>query len=163
MSLETVHNVELGTYQLLHAPDDLGGLALAQGLARPRREATRGHGKLYEEYLADFVMAYEVAEEWWRSCVSAHVSAGVPRSLAIDTAFEKRLAGPASAPEFVWFIRLYWLLCDEINRGLPEWDRVPPQVFLLGWLVDDGLNDYVQLVTAMPYWPIGLDENGNWC
>ena len=22
--------------------------------------------------------------------------------------------------------------------------------------------DYVRLLTCMPYWPLGLDENGNW-
>jgi len=28
--------------------------------------------------------------------------------------------------------------------------------------VEEGLKDYVRLLTCMPYWPIGLDENGNW-
>jgi hypothetical protein len=40
---------------------------------------------------------------------------------------------------------------------------VPPQVFLFGWLVSEGGHDeWVEVMTAMPYWPIGLSEQGEW-
>lgn len=163
MPLEIVHDVEKAVRQLMGAPKDLAEFLPPQGAAKPLGAATEAHRRLYREYVEDFEHAYDVAADWWEDCISAFVGLGHPRDAAIDLAFEKRLAGPASASEVVWFFRLYWLLCAEINAGLPEKDRVPPEVLLLGWLVDEKRHDYVALVTCMPYWPLGLDRNGNWC
>lgn len=163
MALETIHNVAKGIRRLTGAPTDLYGTIPDQGIGRPVAEATHAHQKLYSEYVSDFRQAYEIAETWWQDCVDACASRTGRRAEAIDQAFAKRLAGPASAPEVVWFVRTYWLAFAELNQRLSAAERVPPQHALLQWLIDDGLGDYVTLLTCMPYWPIGLDENGNWC
>lgn len=85
------------------------------------------------------------------------------RDEALDEAYAQRAAGPASAPEFVWFIRHFWLRVDALNRTLPLERRVAPQDLLLGWLAEAGDDESVELATAMPYWPIGLDDQGQWC
>jgi hypothetical protein len=50
-----------------------------------------------------------------------------------------------------------------MNRELPLERRVAPQDVLLRWLADSGADDCVELATAMPYWPIELDGEGQWC
>ncbi|WP_095080760.1 hypothetical protein [Mesorhizobium sophorae] len=162
MAFKVVHNIENGVRQLLNAPDDLAGQVPGQGKAKPIAEATEQHREIYAEYIANFEVAYKVADNWWQGNVQAFVEEGYDHDEAVDLAFDRRLAGPASAPEVVWFFRNYWLEFDEVNRSLPAADRVPPQVAMLQWLVDEKYEDYVQLITCMPYWPIGLDENGNW-
>lgn len=163
MSFEVLHNVANGIRQLLDAPNDLAHLILDQGDPKRLEAASEEHQRIFAAYLRDFAVAYEIGDSWWEGCVAAFMQDGETKEAANELAFEKRLAGPASAPEVVWFVRKYWLEFSELNMGLPRSQRVPPQVALLGWLVAQELNDYVRLLTCMPYWPIGLDENGNWC
>jgi hypothetical protein len=162
MAFEIVHNVEKAVRQLLGAPRDLYADIPDQGREKPLARATEAHRSLYAKYISDFATAYEIGDAWWEDCVEAFVSDGYSKEEAVDLAYGKRLAGPASAHEVVWFFRTYWLSFDELNRGLPPDDRVPPQVAMLGWLVEEKRKDYVRLLTCMPYWPIGLDENGDW-
>ncbi len=163
MTFEIEHSIPKAIVRLLGAPHDLGDLAADQGHAQALKDSTVRHHQLYAEYISDFEYAYKVAEDWWEDCVEAFVADGLTRKKAVVAAYAKRFAGPASSPEVVWFFRTYWLAFDELNLGLPPADRVPPQHALLGWLVEQGRTDYVRLLTCMPYWPIGLDENGNWC
>lgn len=163
VALETIHSIEKGIRRLLDAPTDLYRDIPDQGFTRKWAEASTRHQALYIEYVSDFAEAYEIGESWWNDCVDACALEAGSRAEAIDQAFAKRLAGPASAPEFVWFVRTYWLAFDEVNHGLASTDRVPPQSAMLQWLLDDKYDNYVRLLTCMPYWPIGLDENGNWC
>ncbi|MCO5066551.1 MAG: hypothetical protein M9924_19395 [Rhizobiaceae bacterium] len=162
MAFKIVHNVQKAVQQLLEAPDDLAPLVTDQGRARPLTQAGSEHQSLYAQYITDFETAYEIGDAWWQDCVDAFTEDGHPEDEAVDLAYSKRLAGPASAPEVVWFFRTYWLAFDEVNRALPPEDRVPPQVALLGWLVEEDRTEYIRLLTCMPYWPIGLDENRNW-
>lgn len=163
MAFEIVHDIDKAVRQLLDAPNDLAAFVPEQGKPRPVAAGTAQHQDIYAKYLANFEVAYEVADDWWKGCVAAYLEDGYDAEEANELAYEKRLAGPASAPEVVWFFRNYWLAFDEVNRSLEPKDRVPPQVAMLGWLVEENRKNYVRLLTCMPYWPIGLDENGNWC
>jgi hypothetical protein len=163
MPFDIVHNVEKGVRQLLAAPSDLAEFLPPQGRAKPIAAATPAHQELFRAYVADFPTAYFIADSWWKGCVEAYTELGHSREEAVDLAYDRRLAGPASAPEVVWFVREYWLDCARLNASLPEADRVPPEVVLLGWLVEENHTEYVKLVTCMPYWPMGLDDKGNWC
>ncbi len=164
MAFEIVHNVEKGVRQLLGAPTDVADWASeVQGRPRPLFEAHPTLRDVYARFLADLPDAYEMADDWWARCVGAQLDLGLDSAAALQAAYEKRVAGPASLPLVVWFIRSSWLAADRANRALPPEDRVPPEHVLLGWLVDAGLDEYVRLLTCMPYWPIGLDADGNWC
>ncbi len=163
MAFKVAHNVEKGVRQLLDAPSDIAHLVPPQGRPRPLSEAAAGHRQLFALYLADLSTAYAIGDEWWKGCVGAFQGLGHSADEANELAYEKRVAGPASAPEVVWFVRSYWMAFDKLNTELPEGERVPPAVALLGWLVDGDHDDYVRLLTCMPYWPIGLDAEGNWC
>jgi hypothetical protein len=162
MPLDIIHNVEKGIYQLLNAPKDIQGGTPVSDFNGPIADADPELRKLFGLYFQDFPKLYADSERWWRGCVAAAEHETRTREEAIEVAYEWRMAGPASAPEFIWNIRSCWLHCDSINKKLPSEQRVAPEVVLLKWLVDAGEQDYVTLLTCMPYWPIGLDEHGEW-
>jgi len=165
MPLETLHNVDDAIQTLLGAPGDIeGGTPLPEG--RGMGALGQAHPKLrkmFETYREGYQFLYPTADQWWRDCVAARERPGRTHEEAVREAFEVRAAGPASAPEFVWFVRFFWFACDDIIKSLPLRQRVAPEIVLLKWLADAGERDAVTLLTSMPYWPIGLDEQGEWC
>jgi hypothetical protein len=64
-------------------------------------------------------------------------------------------------------IRKYWLEIDRLkNERLPlDKDFIEPLTFLVEDLAedDDDQQDLVDFLTEIAYWPIGLDENNEWC
>lgn len=163
MTLETIHNVEKGLSRLYCSPTDVHTL-VPQGEAKPMTAASPGHRQLFSEYLEGLTTVYSITEQWWSGLIDAQARENSSeRDTAMRMAFLRRVAGPASDPQFVAVIREFWLRCVALNASLAEGDKVPPQVLLLGWLVEAEQNDFVRLVTCMPYWPIGLDAMGNWC
>ncbi len=162
MALETFHIVAKGISRLCCAPSDVP-VATPQGSRKPHAAGTDAHRKIFKTYLAELQPAYNAAAEWWSSLIDSQMEDGGTRQDAIQASLDRRLAGPASAPEVVSLVRDTWLECTALNATLGEADRVPPEVLLLGWLVEGQHDDFVTLITCMPYWPLGLDENGNWC
>jgi len=141
-----------GIQRLLSAPLDLAlsGAPVWDGRgAKPDGK----HNKLFAAYMKDLGKAVPKAMKFWQE-------------LAEDDekmAWRTRPAGPASDPRFVALIRQYWLACHELNQTLAPSQRVPPEVFLLEWLVDTGKQNLIDVLACMPYWPIGMDKSGNWC
>lgn len=163
MTLETIHNVEKGVSRLYCSPTDVE-VSASQGTAKPLAAATSTHRQLFDEYLQGLNEVYPIAEKWWASLIDAQAREnGEARDTAMRMAFLRRVAGPAADPQFVALIREFWLRCVALNASLAEEEKVPPQELLLGWLVQLEKNDFVRLVTCMPYWPVGIDKQGNWC
>ncbi|AZO63659.1 MAG: hypothetical protein E5Y88_01770 [Mesorhizobium sp.] len=161
MTLITLRSTEDGIARLLAQPGDI----------KPRRddirrstleEASAEHQEVFGDYVADLTTACGIAEKWWEDTVNAQVKKGMDRDDAIAVSFNRRWAGPAAHPKVVWIVRLYWLACDKINTDFVPGKPVYPETFLLKWLVDAGEKELVQLIACMPYWPVGLDENGDW-
>jgi hypothetical protein len=163
MPLEIIHNVDKGVNQLLSAPKDIQGGTPVSDYSGSVEGAHKELQKFFGWYHKGYEFFYPHAQRWWIGCIAAEETPKRTHEEAVQAAFDRRLAGPASVPEFVWFIRYSWLRCDGINKKLPLKRRVAPEVVLLKWLVDAGNRDYVTLLTCMPYWPIGLDEQGEWC
>lgn len=162
MKFRTEHGVELGYQRLMAAPRDVTS-ALDYPVDQPQLESARGeYRRLFKAYLRDFKDVFIETVELWESDLDELMEEGAGLHEAIEEKIDLCAAGPAENPIFIWLIRKYWLKCDELGQESTA-QAVRPEVFLLGWLRDDGHDDYVQLITAMPYWPIGLDEHGNWC
>ena len=87
---------------------------------------------------------------------------GMKPEQALKQAYHCHFAGPAANPRIVWIVRTFWLECVAINQETPEAQRVPPEVLLLHWLVEDQHTEAVKVLTGMPYWPIGLSADGQW-
>jgi hypothetical protein len=63
--------------------------------------------------------------------------------------------------------REYWLKCNELNVYNEKNDidfYVNPKDFTLDWLTKDGdPYELYNIIDSMPYFPIGIDENGDYC
>jgi|SRR6266850_2919013 len=66
----------------------------------------------------------------------------------------------------IHLIRKYWLAVDRLKKeaqSQPDGAWVEPLTFLVEYLGEepDG-EELVNYLTQISYWPIGLDENGEW-
>ena len=163
MALLTSHNVETGVYRLTHAPKDLFPKKTIDRKNVPMESAPKVYRKLFDQYLNDFENVYELAAATWNGEIEDLEAQGLSQAEAIQQMLDQQIAGPAAHPGFTWLIRKYWLACDELNSKNTTPVKILPETFLLEWLVSSEKSTYVQLVSAMPYWPIGLDGVGSWC
>lgn len=162
MPFTTTHSVEKGLYRLMNGPRDLPASAPWRDPPVEYAMASEAHKRLFEEYEQDMEGALDLAEQWWEDRIQRRIARGIDIQTILDESYAVSFAGPAGKLEIVWVVRKFWLRCVELNRERPEAERVPPEVFLLHWLDDGQHPDHVQVLTGMPYWPVGLDEHGNW-
>jgi hypothetical protein len=162
MPVLTLFPTENGIRRLLQQPGHIvtrpGGLSgKKEPVAPPPLRA------LFADYCNDLRLVYDIAELWWEGTVEAQEDLGLGPEEALKEAFDVRLAGPASHPNVVWIVRAYWLRCSDTDPQSVAFGYAYPEEILLQWLIDAGETELVRLIACMPYWPIGLDENGNWC
>ena len=120
------------------------------------------HGKLFDDYVQSLQRVIPEARRIWLAIIErCHQSTGDADKAMLE-AFRFQPAGAGFDSRVVGVIRAYWLACDEMNAGLLIQERVPPQVFLLQWLIDCRDKDAVEVIAGLPYWPIGLDHAGRW-
>ncbi len=162
MALITRYSSELGIQRLLAQPRDVAPPSDIR-VARRHDEASAAHRTLFVEYVKELLDAYNIGTEWWADIISTEEELQGGREKALEKAFNDRIAGAASSPNVVWVVRRYWLKCVTINATVGKETGVAVEIFLLQWLIDAGQPELAKLVACMPYWPIGLDENGNWC
>ena len=155
----TIDRIEEGVQRLLVAPLDLIRCGVTVCPSGQDVKGTDEHRVLFADYDEILEVVTDVALEYWGEIIEAAVQHSDD---AIRESWINRPAGPASYPGLVALIRDYWLLCDEINRRVDVYARVPPEVFLLSWLCDGKHVNQVKVLSCMPYWPIGLDLEGNW-
>ena len=157
--------------RLLEGPfDDVGGTQVPTQ-QRKQTDAVPELQALFERYRQGLADVYPIVLSWWLGGIDGMAPGfefyrpGEPATMENLTAlnYERWPWGPAQDLIWIWFIRMFWLECDAINLTLPFDDRVAPQQVLLGWLVEQNESAYVTLVTAMPYWPVGIDANDAWC
>jgi hypothetical protein len=162
MSIPISHNWQKGLWRLTHCMQDVTVADASRGSPIARTSASPKHKKLFKEYREYLEDAVAIAGEWWEGRIETKTDEGMSAADALEECYEESPAGPASRGEVVWTVRNFWLRCDEINRGLPEDKRVLPEVFLLQWLFDDGVDEEARVLAGMPYWPIGMDADGQW-
>lgn len=162
MPFTTVHNVQRGIARLMNAPRDLPATAPYADPPVALAHASSEHRELFADYTEVLEQALELAEDWWAGLIQAQRDNGLSDDDALEAVCSRRPAGPASRPEVVWTIRTHWLECVALNATLPEAQRIPPEVLLLHWLRDGEHDEWVQVLSGMPHWPIGLDADGNW-
>lgn len=146
---------ESGIRRLLSAPGDIAprGAPVSFASAGPAFQ------QIYAAYRDVLWDAHLIAVPWWENTINAQEGLGLSRADAVKASFDKRMAGAASHPRVVQVIRDAWLRTAALGRNGP----VAPEQLLLQWLIDAGESDLVTLVACMPYWPIGIDDEGNWC
>jgi hypothetical protein len=126
-------------------------------------QAGREHRQLFRHYLADLKTAYERAQEWWNGLIKGLMKdAGLSREEAERAVQADSPLGPADDSDIIATIRRYWLECAKLNGVVPALEQVPPEQFVLGWLVEDGHDTFAELISRLTYFPVGLDQSGNW-
>jgi hypothetical protein len=160
---QILHNVQRGVTRLMSLPRDVAE-------AWPRRDppielpkASTAHRELFRKYEVDLHRAVQEAMEWWQGRLTIKLRREkLDRRAALMAMYEETIGGPASAPEIIFVVRMYWLACEALNPSLPRDQWVAPEVFLLGWLADGKHERQVEVLSGMIYWPIGLDAEGRW-
>lgn len=162
MTLQILYSTEHGVKRLIGQPRDL----------KPRRplatyarfaNASADARSCFENYRRDLQKAYDAAAPWFAQIIE---SARLPEDDQRDTlrrAYNNRLAGAAAYPQVVSVVRNYWLHVDRLDSESSENEKVYPENLLLLWLEETSEAELVRLIACMPYWPMGLDEDGNWC
>ncbi|NVB42736.1 hypothetical protein G6O69_33250 [Pseudenhygromyxa sp. WMMC2535] len=157
--LEHRHGVDRGVARLLAAPGDLRRERLP---STPRATCSEAHAMAHQAYHDALEPALVQAAQWWTQICFAAEDRGLSPEEARAACFERHFAGPAAHPRVVGLIRAYWRLCEDINNLLPAEQRVDPEQLLLGWLVDEPHESWVEILSAMPYWPVARDGEGRW-
>lgn len=163
MPLLTLRPTEEGVARLMWALRDVQEAPDRDTPDRPVAGGSPRHVQLFHAYRQLLGQALREAEPWWEGTVAAQEGRGLDRKEAIAAAFDARYAGPASYPRVAWIVRFAWLECAWINDQGDAALRIRPENLLLGWLVEAGETELVRLIACMPYWPVGLDAEGNWC
>jgi hypothetical protein len=158
----TRERMALGISRLLSAPRDLAvsGATVIES-SPPLEQAPEPYRKLYAKYRKDVGKALDDAVAWWdgRTEVFEEELGDTKRARLAN--WQEFPAGPVSDPYTVAVIRKTWLACHALNARTEA--RVAPEVLLLQWVIDGGDMVTAEMLSAMPYWPIGLDRDGAWC
>jgi hypothetical protein len=156
--LITKERLNRGIRRLLDAPKDLAISGAPVWDAGVSARGSAEHRRLFLAYRGELRTVVPRALNWWQGMADEAKKEGDE----LD-AWRTRPAGPASYPRFVALVRKYWLECYAFNKVVEAEERVPPEVFLLGWLLDVEHGESIQVLACMPYWPIGMDSSKEWC
>lgn len=162
MRYMTEERMRAGIRRLLAEPRDMA-LCGARVIARTPSfsEAGEGHRRLYLAYRKSLVSVLRDATEWWDGRTEIFLEELGSEKRARLENWREFPAGPASDPFLVALLRRTWLDCDALNRS-GDVPQVAPECLLLKWIVDENDMATAEILSAMPYWPIGLDRAGNW-
>ena len=161
--MRTSHNIRTGVYRLHNAPKDVYTRMSYSDAIVEFDKVGQQYKELYDDYNKDMQSTLENASAQWEAKLDTLIQTGLSEPDAIAALIKKRVAGPADHPMVTWVVRKYWLACDALNRESTSGGWVPPETFVVKWPYDQGRDNFIELLSALPYWPIGLDENGNWC
>jgi hypothetical protein len=152
-----------GLERLLLAPRDLDRWDRAIGEPGKQRASVE-HRRLFEQYKREFAEVAAEAERQWDAEIAWLREHSENSAEAIRERWTMIPAGPAARPFLVAFVRRMWLSVDSINRLVPEHEAVAPEVFLVKWLMEEVPLRHVcmKVLAVIPYWPMGLDMEGNW-
>lgn len=149
------------TNDLILAVNDLAS-AGSGGPVQSIANASSEHRALFDVYVRDLHEAKRAADSWWQDILDTETSRIGDRREAEINLRLRRPAGCVVHPRVIHNIRYYWLACSRRNEDFPPQERVAPVAFVLLWLEQSGERDLAEFIATIPYWPIGMDENGNW-
>jgi hypothetical protein len=129
--------------------------------------ATDPYAPLFEQYRKELRWAYNLAKERHDRLICRYMD---QQGIDEETACARVRAshGPmAHEGHVIGVIRKYWLevarLKKEIKATNPDSGWLEPLAFLCEQLEEEGEEDLYEMLTELAYWPIGLDENDEWC
>ena len=160
---ELIHHPARGITRLTGASRRMPSLHTVARPVATFGEAPLEYQRLFFAYEQHLEAALSVAEQWWAEVIDttmAHHRVGASQAAAL--AFDQHFGGPAGCPELQWTIHRYWTECVRLNARTDVSCHAPPESLLLEWLQDDNHPGWLEAVSCLPYWPIGLDGAGRW-
>ena len=157
----TEARLKLGLERLINSPLDLrrcGARVWDQDMNSDKSH----HWSLFNSYVHELREVIPEARKVWRAIIIDCQSRNDNIEKAMLEALRFQPAGAAFDGRVIAVVRKYWLACDALNSKLQTNQKVSPHIFLLSWLIDAGYSDAAEVLAGMPYWPIGLDRDGNW-
>jgi len=128
----------------------------------PIERANSTYRAIFRRYVSEMRRSKKAAEDWWDAIVETETERNRGgRGEALRQLLVERPLGALSYGEVIATVRKYWLECAATNRQSPEAERVPPECLVLAWL-DAGNDELAQFLSGWTFWPMGLDESGNW-
>jgi hypothetical protein len=120
------------------------------------------HESLFRQYVADIRRAINGAHAWWNAMVKTQAQRSQNPAEAQN--FVRRLnpVGPVADRGVIATVRKYWLACEALNQQLQESERVPPEEFVIGLLIEPPFEDIARFLSELPYWPLGMASDGRW-
>jgi len=128
---------------------------------RSKSTAT-SHQALFDRYVKALRKAKAEAEEWREDIISAARERGEDQQDAELTFKENYSVGTVAFGRVIAVLRRFWLEADALNKKVAPAAAVAPEDFLLAWLMDGTNDDLAEFLSALPFWPIGLTEDGKW-
>ncbi len=117
------------------------------------------HERLFERYVKELRSVKRTVDEWWHALVEAESERMSDHGRALRNLSERWPTGPAAHPYVIATVRKYFLACDTLNDESD--DEVYPHAFVSEWLLEEDTEDLADFMSVLPYWPIGLDEDGD--
>lgn len=151
-----------GVERLLAQPRDLKSPKVEIRHGEDSSSGLERHRALFKAYLRDMDKAVREADADWNRRVDGWAKKWKNRDRALEHMWTERPAGPASHRDLIGVVRRYWLQCVALNNKVDASERVAPETFILAWVIAEGHNDAARVLSGMPYWPLGQDEDGNW-
>lgn len=120
------------------------------------------HQALFEQYVLKLEKYKREGEAWINGLIDFEENKTGDRNQAIENVKDRRPVGAVSDPSVTGVVRKFWLACVSLNRELAEEERVPPEEFILEWLILKGYEELAEFLTGYPFWPLGLDDHDHW-
>ncbi|WP_163537576.1 hypothetical protein [Gracilibacillus sp. YIM 98692] len=121
---------------------------------------------LFDEYVIELDKAVSFEEDRLDNIRERMLSDGKSQ-VEIDDFIMERFDPICCSGRVIAVFRKYWLKCNELNlnngkNSVNEY--VNPKEFTVDWLSKNGdPYELFGVISEMPYYPIGIDENGDYC
>jgi len=129
---------------------------------RANTKGSPSHRELFTSYVKRLRRHKTIADSWWNDLIEAQEESTGDRGQAIENVIARRPVGPASHPLVVGTVRKHWLEVAKLNQQSPEPSRVAPEEFVLEWLIQNRQHDLARTLASYPFWPLGMNVQGEW-
>jgi hypothetical protein len=136
--------------------------------------------KLIEQFAADLMAVRTFAEAWWRDLLDREEQATGSLTAALAAIKLRWPAGPVTHPRVIAVVRQYYFSAERLNSQIAAErkdeteilelsqadvdelidEEVAPSTLLKEGLETSKWGDLSDFLSALPYWPIGMDGAG---
>ena len=122
---------------------------------------SRAHLDLFDGYVRELRAAKQGADTWWNSLIETEAARSGNQILASRIVKLRWPVGPVAHKYVIAVVRKFWLACEEINGDAVADYRFRPEHLVLKLLVPNH-PELAEFLSALPFWPMGIDAKGNW-